>query len=225
KSRGNRDHPRAPNPGATEPRRLSHRNERAERSEGFERPIGLLLDLAGGRGASTSGTPSLTSLFPRGLFFDYATVHLLTTATLERLHQLYPQGRFEVPRFRPNIVVATASREPDFIENGWIGHTIAIGDSVLLAVTGTCGRCVRTTLAQGGLPRDRGAGNSRQIRGLRLQRRQSGRLYRLVESGDRWGEKQRRQPARHSRFRVREGICGRTDPPRRSLPLPRRDGA
>ena len=28
-----------------------------------------------------------------------------------RLHHLYPQGRFEIPRFRPNIVVAPASGE------------------------------------------------------------------------------------------------------------------
>ena len=65
---------------------------------------------------------------PEGTFFDCATVHLLTTATLDRLHQLYPQGRFEVPRFRPNIVVAPASGEKDFVENAWVGHTLAIGD-------------------------------------------------------------------------------------------------
>jgi uncharacterized protein YcbX len=91
-----------------------------------------------------------------GTFFDCATVHLLTTATLDRLHQLYPQGRFEIPRFRPNIVVASGSGEQDFVENAWIGHTLAIGDSVRLAVTGPCGRCVMTTLAQGQLSRDPG---------------------------------------------------------------------
>ena len=46
---------------------------------------------------------------PEGTFFDCAMVHLLTTATLDRLHQLYPQGRFEIPRFRPNVVVTPAS--------------------------------------------------------------------------------------------------------------------
>ena len=91
---------------------------------------------------------------PEGTFFDCATVHLLTTATLERLHQLYPQGRFEIPRFRPNIVVVPASDEPGFVENAWIGHTLAIGDSVRLSITGPCGRCVMTTLAQGDLPQD-----------------------------------------------------------------------
>jgi uncharacterized protein YcbX len=93
---------------------------------------------------------------PAGTFFDCATVHLLTTATLDRLHQLYPQGRFEIPRFRPNIVVALASGENDFVENTWIGHTLAIGDSVRLNITGPCGRCVMTTLAQGDLPPDPG---------------------------------------------------------------------
>ncbi len=93
---------------------------------------------------------------PEGTFFGCAMVHLLTTATLDRLHQLYPQGRFEVPRFRPNIVVAPASDEKDFVENAWVGHTLAIGDTVRLSITGPCVRCVMTTLAQGDLPRDPG---------------------------------------------------------------------
>jgi hypothetical protein len=93
---------------------------------------------------------------PEGTFFDCAVVHVLTTATLDRLHQLYPQGRFEVARFRPNIVVAPASGEKDFVENAWVGHTLAIGESVRLNVTGPCVRCVMTTLAQGDLPRDPG---------------------------------------------------------------------
>jgi uncharacterized protein YcbX len=42
---------------------------------------------------------------PPGTFFDCATVHLLTTATLNQLRDGYPHGRFEVQRFRPNIVV------------------------------------------------------------------------------------------------------------------------
>src|SRR5919108_2212260 len=46
---------------------------------------------------------------PEGTFFDCAVVHVLTTATLERLRVLYPKGRFEVRRFRPNIVVEIAN--------------------------------------------------------------------------------------------------------------------
>jgi hypothetical protein len=83
-------------------------------------------------------------------------IHLLTTATLDRLRELYPQGRFEVRRFRPNIVVQLASGEKGFAENAWIGHTLAIGTAVRLNITGPCGRCVMTTLAQGDLSRDPG---------------------------------------------------------------------
>jgi uncharacterized protein YcbX len=93
---------------------------------------------------------------PAGTFFDCAVVHLLTTATLDRLRELYPRGRFEVRRFRPNVVVETADGAKDFVENAWIGHTIAIGDAVRLSITGPSPRCVMTTLPQGDLPTDPG---------------------------------------------------------------------
>src|SRR5207248_8556550 len=93
---------------------------------------------------------------PAGTFFDLAVVHLLTTATIERLRALYSKGRFEVRRFRPNIVVATEPDAQGFVENDWIGQTIAIGDEVRLHITGPCPRCVMTTLAQGDLPKDSG---------------------------------------------------------------------
>jgi uncharacterized protein len=93
---------------------------------------------------------------PQGTFFDAAVVHVLTTATLDRLRGLYPQGRFEIRRFRPNMVIETANGGTDFVENTWIGRTLAIGDEVRLNITGPCPRCVMTTLAQGDLPRDVG---------------------------------------------------------------------
>lgn len=93
---------------------------------------------------------------PAGTFFDLAVAHVLTTATIDRLRELYPQGRFEVRRFRPNIVVQPAAAEKDFVENAWVGHTLVIGDEVRLNVTGPCPRCVMTTLPQGDLPRDPG---------------------------------------------------------------------
>jgi uncharacterized protein YcbX len=93
---------------------------------------------------------------PEGTFFDSAAVHLLTTASLDRLRELYPQGRFEVRRFRPNIVIEAASGVHGFVENAWIGRTLAIGDAVRLSITGPCSRCVMTTLPQADLPRDVG---------------------------------------------------------------------
>ncbi len=93
---------------------------------------------------------------PEGTFFDTAVVHVLTTATLDRLRDAYPQGRFEAQRFRPNIVVQTKNGEKGFVENAWIGKVLAVGDTVRLSITSPCPRCVMTTLPQGDLPKDVG---------------------------------------------------------------------
>jgi len=93
---------------------------------------------------------------PAGTFFDIAVVHLLTTATIDHLRALYPEGRFEARRFRPNIVVSTGPQDRGFVENDWIGRTVAIADSVRLGITEPCPRCVMITLPQGDLPKDSG---------------------------------------------------------------------
>jgi MOSC domain-containing protein len=93
---------------------------------------------------------------PSETFFDLAIVHILTTATLDELRRLYPEGRAEVRRFRPNIVIVTNPSVSGFAEEGWIGKVLAIGDEVKFKITGACPRCVMTTLAQGDLPRDPG---------------------------------------------------------------------
>ncbi|MBF2000074.1 MAG: MOSC domain-containing protein [Synechococcales cyanobacterium M58_A2018_015] len=86
-------------------------------------------------------------------FFDGATVHLLTTATLDQLQALAPASRFETRRFRPNLVVAPDAAT-GFVENDWIGKTVAIGDRVRLHIQGPCPRCVMTTMPQSELPAD-----------------------------------------------------------------------
>jgi uncharacterized protein len=93
---------------------------------------------------------------PEGTFFDLAVIHILTTATIDRLRQLYPQGRFEARRFRPNIMVEPSSGEEGFVEDEWLGKTLVIGDEVRIDITEPCPRCVMTTLAQGDLPKDPG---------------------------------------------------------------------
>ncbi|MGA3068532.1 MAG: MOSC domain-containing protein [Tepidisphaeraceae bacterium] len=92
---------------------------------------------------------------PPGTFFDLAILHVLTTGTLDKLRQLYPGGRFEPRRFRPNLIINTGS-DAGFVENQWIGKTLAIGSQVKIEITGPCPRCVMTTLAQGDLPKDPG---------------------------------------------------------------------
>jgi uncharacterized protein YcbX len=93
---------------------------------------------------------------PKGTFFDLATIHLLTTLTLDRLRELYPPGRFEARRFRPNIIVAPEAGASGFVEQTWVGRTLAVGEQVRLRVTGPCPRCVMTTLPQADLPCDVG---------------------------------------------------------------------
>lgn len=94
---------------------------------------------------------------PSGTFFDYAPVHVLTTATIERLQALSPAGRFDVRRFRPNIVIAPAGTQ-GFVENDWLGRSVVIGTAAAphLELIDPSPRCVVTTLAQADLPRDPG---------------------------------------------------------------------
>lgn len=108
-----------------------------------------------------AGEPSVTretiaAGAPPGTFFDYSVLHLLTTATLEALQGVYPTGRIESRRFRPNIIVQSEPGEQGFVENQWVGRTLRIGPDVVLQVSDPCPRCVMPTLAQGDLPKDPG---------------------------------------------------------------------
>ena len=90
---------------------------------------------------------------PPGTFFDAAPLHLLTDATLAMLSAAYPEGRFDVRRFRPNVLIATGGA-PGLIEEGWSGRTVALGGDVRASVLMGTIRCVMTTLPQEDLPRD-----------------------------------------------------------------------
>ena len=147
-------------------------NDRADVEQVLSRAFGRdVAFVEAGPGQTTSGVveeywPDLEGLahrdtttdfeMPAGAFFDLAVLHLLTTSTIDRLRELYPQGRFEARRFRPNIVVSTGGEDPRFVENDWIGRTVMIGDTVRLVITKPCQRCVMITLPQGDLPKDSG---------------------------------------------------------------------
>ena len=89
---------------------------------------------------------------PPGTFFDLAVLHVLTTATLRHLQGLAPEASFVVDRYRPNVLVDTG--DEGFVENGWVGRTVTLGDAQMTVSMPTM-RCVMTTLPQPGLPRDR----------------------------------------------------------------------
>ena len=103
-------------------------------------------------GSAYFAEAGLPSPVPAGAFFDLFPVSVLTTSTLERLNELRPQTRFDERRFRMNVIVGAT--EPGFVENGWIGRELAIGDGVRLSMALSDPRCVMTTLAQDDLPAD-----------------------------------------------------------------------
>ena len=94
----------------------------------------------------------MPSPVPAGSFFDAFPLSVLTTSTLAHLEGIRPQSRFDQRRFRMNVIVKT--EQPGFVENGWIGRELGLGDGTRIIVALLDPRCVMTTLAQDGLPQD-----------------------------------------------------------------------
>lgn len=89
---------------------------------------------------------------PPGTYFDALPVLLMTTSALERLQQRAPESRFDVRRFRPNLLIDTADA-PAGVERDWIGRSLRIGE-LELAVEMACPRCIMTTHPFDDLPKD-----------------------------------------------------------------------
>ena len=89
---------------------------------------------------------------PPGTFVDFAPLHLLTTATLDRIAGLSPRGVADAERYRPNVVIRTTV--PGFAENDWLDRYVAVGEDLILRVIARTPRCAVPTLAHGPLPRD-----------------------------------------------------------------------
>ncbi|MGE0667317.1 MAG: MOSC domain-containing protein [Sphingomonadales bacterium] len=84
-----------------------------------------------------------------GSFLDFAPIHLLSTATLKGLSERAPESRFDVRRFRPNILLDGDG----LAEHKWPGSAATIGPVTMNFIDPTP-RCVMTTLPQAELPRD-----------------------------------------------------------------------
>ncbi|MGQ4385450.1 MOSC domain-containing protein [Streptomyces sp. SAS_270] len=92
------------------------------------------------------------SASPAGTFFDFAPLHLMSTSTLTRVGALHPRGAVEVQRYRPNVVIDTDG--VGFVDHGWFGGELRIGDRLALRVVASTPRCAVPTLAHGSLARD-----------------------------------------------------------------------
>ncbi len=89
-----------------------------------------------------------------GAHFDDFAIHLLTTASLETLTRLNPAADFDIRRFRPNILIKPSGETQEgFVELGWCGQDLRVGEAEFLVKKPTS-RCVMTTHAQEGLPKD-----------------------------------------------------------------------
>jgi uncharacterized protein YcbX len=89
---------------------------------------------------------------PPGTFVDFAPLHLITTATLDRIAELSPYRRVRLERYRPNVVIGTEAG--GFTENDWLGRDLHVGDDLVLRVIARTPRCAIPTLVHGDLPRD-----------------------------------------------------------------------
>jgi uncharacterized protein YcbX len=88
--------------------------------------------------------------------FDLATLHVLTSSSLERLEVTAPGHQWDVRRFRPNLFVRSEVEEDDgFVEERWVDGTVAVGSATLLIQMRTV-RCAMPLREQPGLARDLG---------------------------------------------------------------------
>jgi MOSC domain-containing protein len=70
--------------------------------------------------------------------FDAAPIHLCTTASLDELAGLAAGFRIQARRFRPNLLVEVAAG--GFVEDGWVGGLLEVGDQVRRDEPGESGR-------------------------------------------------------------------------------------
>jgi MOSC domain-containing protein len=103
-------------------------------------------------GAAFFNERGLPSAVSEGSFFDLFPLSVLTTSSLDRLGELEPESQFDVRRFRMNVIVDTSGA--GFVENDWVGRSLAIGDDVKLGVALPDPRCVMPSVEQENLPRD-----------------------------------------------------------------------
>jgi uncharacterized protein YcbX len=90
---------------------------------------------------------------PPGTYFDAFPIHVLTTASLRALEAQYPGGDWNVRRFRPNFVIETSDAVRGFVEAGWSGRVLRVGELELECTMGTP-RCSMVMQEQPGLPKD-----------------------------------------------------------------------
>lgn len=94
-----------------------------------------------------------TFLPPRDLY-DEDVLHVLASGTLEHLRRLRPSD-FDPRRFRPNVYVNTGAEPDGFVEDGWLGGELEVGDGgVRIVGMRPALRCAMTIHPQDNLAAD-----------------------------------------------------------------------
>lgn len=81
---------------------------------------------------------------PIGTYFDAFPILVMTTRSLETMQERAPKSRFDIRRFRPNLMVEGVDTDEPFPEFAWAGKHARIGDAELQLVL-ACPRCVMVT--------------------------------------------------------------------------------
>jgi uncharacterized protein YcbX len=90
---------------------------------------------------------------PPGTFFDAYPVLLMTQQGLAHLQAQSKDSRFDVRRFRPNLLIEGTSGGSPVPEFDWCGKQLRIG-AARLTIAMECPRCVMTTVGFDDLPKD-----------------------------------------------------------------------
>jgi uncharacterized protein len=128
------------------------------------RPAGIELNRArpdevmteGVEATVTQDVLAIASAAPSGGFFDFAPLHLMTSASLDATRAAAPAASIHAERYRPNIVIETPSSFV-FAENQWVGRRLRLGRHVSIEVIAPTPRCAVPMLVHGTLPHSREA--------------------------------------------------------------------
>ena len=94
-----------------------------------------------------------SALAEQGSFADLEPLHLLSTASIDHIQARAGESEITADRFRPSMLIDTGDAD-GLVENGWVDRTATLGTATI-RFGSTAPRCVMTTRAQAGLPRDK----------------------------------------------------------------------
>ncbi|KKO53941.1 MOSC domain-containing protein [Paenibacillus sp. DMB20] len=72
-------------------------------------------------------------------------IQLVTDASVDEMKEIWGRTELDYRRFRPNLLISLEKKIP-FIEEGWFGKRIRIGNDVVIELKRHCERCMIITI-------------------------------------------------------------------------------